>query len=785
MNSLDEKFALLDVRDNYDCLITQIELYPSTPKDSIFWDQEARGALALGLPQIFESSTYEYRIADQEFQIRQLSGVISRRAFQGASRDQGTIRTGLFVGTLPLIVETPGGGLAGTARIEVRSRKLNYESEYRSMLGDIADWCTALINDFRGATANRFRPDPGKDWNTIQERFFILNAIIDSRHFLNALHRIQAFPDTLLETQQEDTDLRKGMKWTGSIARQFASESRRVGLSAKHPLRQNLGIESVPTHVRVNQRHETADTPANQFVKFALEAFEFFLTDMVLRLKRLTKNDREPYSSVGDGLLIENVEKARMKISEFLSHGLFQKISAIRSIPIGNPVLQRKAGYREVLQAWLKFQMASQLVWEGGNDVYFGGQKDVATLYEYWVFFNLLASFKSVAKVDNSCSESLFEETPDGLSIKLKAGRMLGPIRGKAKGRDRQFHMEFSYNKTFSHSTQWNTGASWTRRLRPDYTFEIWPISLEKAEAESKGALVRIHFDAKYRAHISDLFGEDSNEGAGLMGRKRSYLPEDLMKMHAYRDAIRRTEGAYVIFPGNEETVFYQFEELLPGLGAFALRPDLHDSGTFVIRNFLNGVIRHLSNRVAVSERISYAMTKVLSDGKLAPVYANLSDSMEIEGVSGVTPPANEVRVLLVQQLTKEIAEWTTRHNKIVLFLEAGPKPNSLIEEVVGSDIVAKRSPSEDGYEITEHIPRSFHFLTTEQLASTGFPEDPVAKSIVLVINLSSANKGFLNISHNLLNARFRNMTDETKAYSLAELLDLQGRTGSADPKMD
>ena len=48
---------------------------------------------------------------------------------------------------------------------------------------------------------------------------------------------------------------------------------------------------------------------------------------------------------------------------------------------------------------------------------------------------------------------------------------------------------------------------------------------------------------------------------------------EDLLKMHAYRDAISRTAGAYVLYPGDEPVQLARFNELLPGLGAFPLRP--------------------------------------------------------------------------------------------------------------------------------------------------------------------------------------------------------------------
>ena len=51
------------------------------------------------------------------------------------------------------------------------------------------------------------------------------------------------------------------------------------------------------------------------------------------------------------------------------------------------------------------------------------------------------------------------------------------------------------------------------------------------------------------------------------------YRRADLLKMHAYKDAIRRTGGAYVLYPGTEDRVVSGFHEIIPGLGAFAISP--------------------------------------------------------------------------------------------------------------------------------------------------------------------------------------------------------------------
>ena len=84
--------------------------------------------------------------------------------------------------------------------------------------------------------------------------------------------------------------------------------------------------------------------------------------------------------------------------------------------------------------------------------------------------------------------------------------------------------------------------------------------------------------------------------------------------MHAYRDAVRRTAGAYVLFPGKpgDGQKFAGFHEGLPGLGAFAIRPDKNGKpeGMNALADFLDRVIEHLANRTTARERVSYHVSE-------------------------------------------------------------------------------------------------------------------------------------------------------------------------------
>ena len=76
--------------------------------------------------------------------------------------------------------------------------------------------------------------------------------------------------------------------------------------------------------------------------------------------------------------------------------------------------------------------------------------------------------------------------------------------------------------------------------------------------------------------------------------------------MHSYKDAIRRTGGAYVLYPGDINYSSSGFHEILPGLGAFSIRPGKENSGVEELKIFLLDVVRHFQNRTSQREKMSY-----------------------------------------------------------------------------------------------------------------------------------------------------------------------------------
>jgi hypothetical protein len=307
------------------------------------------------------------------------------------------------------------------------------------------------------------------------------------------------------------------------------------------------------------------------------------------------------------------------KISTFLNQSFFKQISRPSSLKLNSPVLQRKSGYREVLNSWLKFDLAAKLIWKGGDNVYEAGKKHIAALYEYWLFFALLDLLKEIFQIEPRSIDELIQYDKGQLSLNLKQGRAIA-MKGVYKSPTRNLNIQFSYNRSFGGGKKYPNSGSYTTTLRPDYTLSIWPEEIKEAkEAENTELITHIHFDAKYKVKnfyklISTSVGEElsEKEAEDLLNeeleeeKKGTFKNEDLLKMHAYKDAIRRTGGAYVLYPGEgKDEPFRGFHELIPGLGAFVVKPNKDDKHKVHLKTFIQKVVSNFIDRSSQREHTS------------------------------------------------------------------------------------------------------------------------------------------------------------------------------------
>jgi predicted component of viral defense system (DUF524 family) len=667
--------------------------------------------------QLRENGRYLYEVhpSDAGRDLRLRSHLARRRPrLRGGQNDAGTIETGSFCGTMLVeLVDAvdPGDNASplASAVIDVRSTKLDYRKEYRGMLADITARLAGLAIDARLSTKVPFRStfadraDPG--WFQLQVE--LLRDMIEGGDFASAMNRVVSAPHESLTAEERTTPIDLPSRWTARSVQQLARSARRRGLPSDHPLARVTGLSSVATHLAAHKQMPTTDTPENRFIKHALGDFQAFLA----QAQRVFGNAGKEWTNAD-----QLAKRLSGVVEHWLARGFFQSIGPPRLLPIGSPVLQRKPGYRELLQQWLRFRTGAEISWAGGEGLFLAGQRSVAELYEYWLFFALLDWF--CGRFDRSACRPLLQDLVDGLDeatprLMLRKSVSLGPFTGDFHGSGRRLHAALYYNREFRFSMNRTDPGSWSCSMRPDYTMSFWPAVEGMSQtdamrlAEQQDMLVHIHFDAKYRiSNLQDLFGR--REGGMGQGDAENapigglYKREDLLKMHAYRDAIRRTEGAYVLYPGDDACrhaqrdrlrhgpeswrhVMRGFHEILPGLGAFAITPDENGrprgiEGDGGLATFLEDVLSNLCDRASSREVRSYAVYDSLRSLETATSQsppgigsrAVLGAVPELDEDSIRTTPPTKALVLCLPYVTSAAKAWMLEKRVAVMPLGAG-----------------------------------------------------------------------------------------------------------------
>lgn len=277
----------------------------------------------------------------------------------------------------------------------------------------------------------------------------------------------------------------------------------------------------MPARVWQHLPDETFDTPENRFVKA-------FLTELSRAAETLTTQQWWANVSVERRELIKSLAAS---LRQSVSHPMFDDVGVMQRIPSASQVLMKREGYRELFQVWQSYQRARRpLFAQLARSM---NVRDVARLYETWVFFALIEEIGLVFKESPVVDLRLSDQTGLGWHAEARYGSA-----GK-----------LVYNKFV---------ASYSGRLRPDFTW------FREGQPD-------VVLDAKFRLqrHWFETVDEEDQTTESLRA--------DIYKMHTYRDALR-VRGAVCVYPG-DESVFYHVAK--PRQQDYTLRSFLlsNDSG--------------------------------------------------------------------------------------------------------------------------------------------------------------------------------------------------------------
>ena len=552
--------------------------------------------------QLQEGKEYDFELLENDMDANNWTVVGSDAIFQRNQKhpNRGKIKTGIYVGTVNFSVRNTITGLELPVRIEIQSIKTSYRGDYRKMLTDITSYYTDLVMQQGSPVTQKFDVDYDTPQQTLYQKFAFVKSIIDSEAFEESLHKVISNPVRKWTETVAERRIESVKRLTRDNMRQIATRTDRMKIS-NGP----MGLSSIPRTLTVTHKTDTVDTHENQFIKYVLTSFYAFCSNLGTK-----KNATEQLKT--------EVEVVCENLANHINNAFFRQVSQPTHLNLGSPVLQRKEGYRELLQSWLMFDLAAKITWEGGDTVYEAGKKNVAVLYEYWLFFKLMEVVSDVFKINPADKEKLIKADDDKINLDIRQGRM-NVINGKYDSENRLLNIRLFYNRTFGFEESIDKTGSWTMSMRPDYTLSIWPGEKTEYEAEADDSIVHIHFDAKYRLNkilIDDMGKDTESVDSELDSEKLDrevdiYRRGDLLKMHAYKDAIRRTGGAYVLYPGTEKKMKRGFHEIIPGLGAFCIAPGHEEDQLSALRSFLLEVVGHFMDRTSQREKIAVSSHEI------------------------------------------------------------------------------------------------------------------------------------------------------------------------------
>ena len=440
----------------------------------------------------------------------------------GSPEQVYVVTWGNFVGRTILAVDV--AGVRSEGWFEVRTGKLDCDADFRRMVDDISRGISNLAFDLRSKTGFGFARRAGSGIRGVYEDLVFLEGIVGEveeicRRIARAPHRRTvreyAFEVFSRATNVDERSLPSMASSVGGLAR----SEKRTALARR--LRGRL-----PERVYASRVRAEYDTYENRFLKFALRTFRARAAEIEAACVLLR-----------DARFSDRAGRLKRRSDALLRMDFLEGVGELRSVETSSQVLLKEDNYNAVLRRYQEFLLLTVVEWEELNRII--GARDVASLYEYWTYFELLR----MLNVDPS---GLFDRSKDGLRVHIE--------RASLRAGDRTIY----YNRTFSPLR----GDSYSLSLRPDIT------------VERKGG--RLLFDAKYRFEEKTFAtggSEEDFDREEWEERELRFVAGDLYKMHTYRDAIENTDGVFILFPGSGDPRIFRRAGEPGGVGAIPLRP--------------------------------------------------------------------------------------------------------------------------------------------------------------------------------------------------------------------
>lgn len=498
------------------------------------------------------------------------------------------VSTGNLVGLTRLVVGPVGPGAWPGLPVRIRVRKLgDPDRDFEWMVDDIVSAVRSLALTVAAPTAlGIVRSSRGRSF--AYEDLVFLRSI--ARDVDRVMDRITRRPHFRMASRTMTEDASRAAEIDPAGLVQLAADVRALALapSLTHQSRVLSGGAAkamtfgnrhwIPVRVPAVRHVVDHDTFENRFVRFVLEAFR----DRCHAIAVAARASRRPF-------LATEADALAVRFGSWLRRSPFDEVGRLRGLTMTSQVLLREDNYNALLRRYREFLLTSDVSWDGFE--FLQQSRDVAKLYEMWVFIQAVRAVASFADpVPSRSADSLLRVDSSGLVVNLQRG-----TQSAVRFALRQARISVTYDRTFSGSNAdprpSARPASYSLALRPDVSIEM----------VTSGGRRRGFVDAKYRVDRLPRVFEDP---ASVVDEDEDAEPgtfnvDDLNKMHTYRDAIGGSCFAVAAYPGHATRLFPRLRDEFArsgGVGAVALRPDPdHPASGFagILRQVVEDALTH------------------------------------------------------------------------------------------------------------------------------------------------------------------------------------------------
>jgi uncharacterized protein len=400
------------------------------------------------------------------------------------------------------------------ATIEVFPSKMDYKTDYQSIMSDITSEIYSLAFDFLKKTYRQY--NIGNNHSASLVEFYALIRKF-YQNFIRALDLIIRLPNHQLAPTHQ---VLPGYRY-GHI------DSQTISWLRSHPNNVEIkgGKYKVSRYLAL-QKPVTYDTRENRFTKA-----------IIFRTLNHLKQFDQACSVLGKDASAPLLETKKMEsgLKRRLNSPLFFQISSDPTPITFSMIFSMAPGYRELYKYYRLLSKGLSIQGMSFNL----SLKDISQLYEYWCFIRLNKILREKYRL---VSPDFIRVSQDGLVFTIDKGKS-SRIVYKNPNKDGEV-ITLTYNQSFPRE------ATKTIPQKPDNV-----LTLDKTIPGQSGEYSYV-FDAKYKIDMA-LEGTLYHDAYQTPGPTE----EDINTMHRYRDAIigqsgpgmtmeeRKMFGAYILFP--------------------------------------------------------------------------------------------------------------------------------------------------------------------------------------------------------------------------------------------